>query len=94
MLERLLGVGSFGGFIGHLACPHAIFLAFSNGFGFFSIVRIIAFTFLECWALIIFALVIHFQHDDHPILLVAIAHVDINIFPFQMALQDTRAMLP
>jgi hypothetical protein len=32
MLEKLLGVGSFGGFIGHLACRQTIILVFSNKF--------------------------------------------------------------
>jgi hypothetical protein len=93
-LEKLLGARSIGGFIGHLARCHALLLVFSNGLSLFSIVQIAASTFLGCWALIIFAIVICFQQDDHPILLVVITHVEIGIFPFQMALQDTRAMLP
>jgi hypothetical protein len=32
-------------------------------------VQIVALAFLGCWALIAPALVIHFQQDDHPILL-------------------------
>jgi hypothetical protein len=80
-LEKLLGAGSFGGFIGCLAC-HLILLAFSNGLGLFSIVWIATSTFLGCWALIAFAFVICFQQDDHPILLVVITHVEIGICPF------------
>jgi hypothetical protein len=32
--------------------------------------------------LIIFALVSHFQHDDHLTLLDAVAHWETNIYPF------------
>ncbi len=31
-LEKLLGVGSYGGYINHLTCHHAILLASSSGF--------------------------------------------------------------
>ncbi len=44
--------------------------------------------------IITFAFVIHFQHDDHPILLDVIAHVETNISLFQITLQDTQTMLP
>jgi hypothetical protein len=93
-LEKLLGAGSFGGFIGHLVHCHAILPTFSNGFGLLSIVWIASSTFLGCWALITLTLVIHFQQNDHLILLDTVAHVEIGIFPFQMALRDTQAMLP
>jgi len=43
-------------------------------------------TFLRCWALIVHALISHFQHDDHPTFLDVMAHVDIGIYPFQVAL--------
>jgi hypothetical protein len=49
-------------------------------FLFFPVVHIIALAFFRCWALIIPAFVIHFQQDDHPILLDVAAHVDIGIF--------------
>jgi hypothetical protein len=54
-------VKSFGGFIGHLACHYAIFLIFLGGLGLPFMVWTIAPTFLGCWALIVFTLVIHFQ---------------------------------
>ncbi len=38
-------------------------------------------------------LISHFQHDDHPTHLTMVAHEDIDIYPFQVALQDTSAML-
>jgi hypothetical protein len=60
MLEKLFGVGSFGSFTNHLTCHQTILLVFSNEFNLLSIVRTYAFTFLECWALISFALVIRF----------------------------------
>jgi hypothetical protein len=41
-----------------------------------------------------YAFVTHFQWDDHPILFDAIAHVDTDIFPFHLTLQDTQALLP
>ncbi len=46
------------------------------------------------WALIIPALVIYFEQNDHLILLDEVTHVETNIFSFQMALQDVQAMLP
>jgi hypothetical protein len=59
-LEKLLGVGSFGSIIGHLACCQAIFFAFSDRFTFLSIVQTIAPAFLGCWALIALAFIICF----------------------------------
>jgi len=32
-LEKLLGAGSYGGYINHLTCHHAILLVSSSGFG-------------------------------------------------------------
>jgi hypothetical protein len=78
----LLGAQSFSGFIGHLACHHAIILTFSSRFGLPSIVRTTTPTFLGCWALIARALVIRFQQDDHLIFLDTILHVETNISPF------------
>jgi hypothetical protein len=57
-----------------------------GGFGLPFVVQIIALTLLGCWALIIPTFVIHFQQDDHPILLDATTHVEIGSSPFQMAL--------
>ncbi len=88
-LEKLLGVKSFGGIIGHLAYCQAIFVAFSGRLNLLSIVRTIAPTFLGCWALIIPALVICFQQDDHFVLLDIITHVETKTSLFQMALRDT-----
>jgi hypothetical protein len=47
-LEKLLDVGVFGGFIGHLACCQVTLFTFSNKFGLPSKVRIVAFAFLGC----------------------------------------------
>jgi hypothetical protein len=86
MLEKLLGAKSFSGFINHLACRQATLLASSGKLTFPSIVQTIAPAFLGCWALITPTILIRFQQDDHPILLDAIAHVEIGTSPFQMAL--------
>jgi hypothetical protein len=59
MLEKLHGVGFFDGSIGHLVHCQAILPTFSNRFNFISIIWIVAFTFLGCWALIAPTLVIH-----------------------------------
>jgi hypothetical protein len=48
MLEKLLDGGSFGGFIGHLACCCAILPIFSSGFGLLSIIWNVASTFFGC----------------------------------------------
>ncbi len=52
------------------------------------------FAFLGCWALIALTLVFHFQQDDHLTLFYVVAHVKTDIYPFQVALQDTSALLP
>jgi hypothetical protein len=44
--------------------------------------------------LIDFAFVIHFQHDDHHILLDAMLHAKINTFHFQLGMWDTQVLLP
>jgi hypothetical protein len=85
MLNKLFGEGSFGGSINHLACHQATFPISSNKFGLLSMVWIVTPTFLGCWALFILPLVIHFQQDDHLILLDVVAHVEIDISLFQMA---------
>ncbi len=82
MLEKLLGVGSFDGFIGHLVRCQATFLASSGGLNLLFVVRTTTFTFLGCWALIILALVFCSQQDDHPIILNVVAHVETNTSPF------------
>jgi hypothetical protein len=46
------------------------------------VVQTIAHAFLGCWVLIIPALVICFQQDDHHICLDVVAHVEIDISPF------------
>jgi hypothetical protein len=61
MLEKLLGAGSFGGSIGHLAHRQAILPTFSGKLGLSFVVQIMPPAFLQCWALISFTLVIHFQ---------------------------------
>jgi len=60
MLEKLLGVRSFGASINHLTHHHATFFASSGELGLLSMVLTIAFAFLGCWALIIPTFVIHF----------------------------------
>jgi hypothetical protein len=49
-------------------------------------VRHVDLAFLKYWALIAPALFFHFQQDDHLILLDVMAHVEINTYPFQVAL--------
>jgi hypothetical protein len=60
MLEKLLGVRSFGASIDHLTHHHATFLAFLGKLGLPFMVRTVAFAFLGCWALIVPTFVIHF----------------------------------
>jgi hypothetical protein len=78
MLEKLLGVGSFNCSIGHLVHRQTILLVFLGGFGLPFVDWTVALAFLGCWALIAFALVIHYQQDDHPIVLDALTHVEIT----------------
>jgi hypothetical protein len=85
-LKKLFGVKLFGDSISLLTHHEAILLAFLSEFNLPFVVRIITFAFLGCWALIVFALVIHFQQDDHHILLDVIAHVETCILSLQMAL--------
>jgi hypothetical protein len=82
MLEKLLGSRSFGTIISHLVYYQVTFPISSRGLGLSLVVRCFAPAFLGCWALIIFTLVFHFQQDDHFILLGAMAHVKISIYPF------------
>jgi len=56
-------------------------------------VRHATLAFLGCWALIIPVIVSHFQQDDHPTLLDAVAHVETDIYPFQFAPWDIHASL-
>jgi hypothetical protein len=44
--------------------------------------------------MIVLKLVTHFQYDDHHIILDVIAHVENDIFMFQITLQNTWAILP
>jgi hypothetical protein len=53
------------------------------------VVQIVALAFLGCWALIIHTFVIHFQQHEYSILLDVAAHVEIDTFPFQLALYNT-----
>jgi len=59
-LEKLLNVGSFGGFINNLIYCLAIFSVFSNELGLPSVVWTITHAFLGCWAIIVLAFVIRF----------------------------------
>jgi hypothetical protein len=85
-LEKLFGVGSFDGFIDHLAHYQAILHISLSKFILPFIFWTIAPTFLGCWVLITLAFVIHSQHDDHPILLDVVTHVEIGISLFQITL--------
>jgi len=82
ILEKLLGVRSFGDFIGHLVHCQAIFLASSNGFDIFFMIWITTPACLGCWALIVLALFICFQQDDHHILW-WITYTNKNLLGFQ-----------
>jgi hypothetical protein len=86
MFKKLLRSRSFGTIVGHLACRQVILLVFSKGLNLPSMIGHVSHTFLGCWALIVPALISHFQQDDHPILLDAVAHVEIGTYPFQVAL--------
>jgi len=68
--------------VGHLAYCQVILVAFSRGLGLPLVVQLVAPTFLGCWALITLGIFICFQLDDCFILFDAMAHVEINIFPF------------
>jgi len=59
-LEKLLGMGSFSITVGHLAYHRVTLPTFSRGFGLPLVVRFIAFAFLGCWVLVVFALIICF----------------------------------
>ncbi len=56
-------------------------------------VQLVTPAFLGCWALMIPTLIFPFQEEDHPILLDVVAHVEIGIYPLQVTLQNTLAML-
>jgi hypothetical protein len=53
MLEKLLGAGFFGCFIGHLVHLQTTLLASLDGLNLFFVVWTITFTFLGCWGLIV-----------------------------------------
>jgi hypothetical protein len=61
MLGKLLGARSFGGFINHLAHHQATLLISLGKLGLIFIIWTTTLAFLGCWALIVLALVIHFQ---------------------------------
>jgi hypothetical protein len=86
MWEKLLGAGSLGGSISHLAHCQTTFLTSSNALDLASMVQIVAPAFLGYWALIALAFVTHFQQDDYLILLEVVAQVETNTSLFQMAL--------
>jgi hypothetical protein len=94
MLEKLLRSGSFGTIVGHLVCCQVIFPTSLGGLSLPSMVRRTALPSLRCWALIPFALISHFQQNDHPTLFDVVAHVETNTYPFHVALQNTHVMLP
>jgi hypothetical protein len=60
MLEKLLNVGSFGGFINHLTCHQTTFPTSLSGLGLPPMVWIVALALLGCWALIVLTLVTRF----------------------------------
>jgi hypothetical protein len=57
------------------------------------VVQHAALAFLGCWALIVPTLISYFQQDDHLIFLDVVARVEIDTYPFQVALWDTRDMV-
>jgi len=57
------------------------------------VVQRAALGFLGCWALIVPTLNSYFQQDDHLTFLDAVAPVEIDIYPFQVALWDTCVMV-
>jgi len=82
MLEKLFGVWSFGGFIGHLTYHYATLPASSSELDLYSMVWTIIPAFLGCWALIILAFFFCFWQDDRPILLDVITHIEIDTSAF------------
>jgi hypothetical protein len=80
MLEKLLGTRYFNITISHLVCHQINLLVFLGGIGLPLMVELLALAFLGCWVLLIPALVIHFQQDDHLIVFDTVAHVEIGIF--------------
>jgi hypothetical protein len=82
MLEKLFRSRSFGTTTGHLAHYQVTHLASSRGLSLPSMIQHVTLALLKCWALITLALVFHFQHDDHPTILDAMAHAKIGIYPF------------
>jgi hypothetical protein len=80
--------------MGHLACRQVNFLTFSGGLGLLSVVQRATLAFFRFWVLIVIALVFHFEQDDHSTFLYAMAYVETNIYPFQVALRDLHALLP
>lgn len=60
MLEKLLGTGSFGITMDHLAYHQVTLPTSSGGFGLPLMVRLVAFAFVGCLVLIVVALIIRF----------------------------------
>jgi hypothetical protein len=60
-LEKLLNVGSFGGFINNLIRCSAILSVSLNELGLLSVVQTTTHAFLGCWAIIFLAFVTRFQ---------------------------------
>ncbi len=83
---------SFGTIMGHLVHYQITLHVSLGGLDLPSMVQHVAIAFLECCALIALTLIFHFQ-QDHLTLLDIMAHVKIGIYPFQVALWNTRAML-
>jgi uncharacterized membrane protein len=82
IMEKLLGMGSFGITMGHLACRYVILPTSLRGLGLPLMVRLVVPTILGCWTLIAFTRVTCCQRNDHHILFNLVAHVETNIFPF------------
>jgi len=79
MLDKLFGVGSFGGFIWHPTHCWAAFPTFSNELGLPFVIWISALAFLGCRALIVSTFITCFKQDDHLIILDVITHVETKL---------------
>jgi hypothetical protein len=54
----------------------------------------VALAFLRCWALIFFTFITCFQWDDHLIILNAMVHVKLALFPFSWHYQIPKLYYP
>jgi len=93
MLEKLLGLRSFGTIVDHLVHHQVTFPTSLGGLGLPLMVQHVAPIFLRCWVLIAPTLVSCFQQDDHFTFFDVVAHVKTSTYPFQVALWDIRVML-